>query len=230
MGAFVAPIIAGLGAITGLFGGSKTKSSSNTSSTTAPNFTGPQQDLINQLLSSYKSQISGAPTWNQAYETSGASNILKNALRSSQGANDILAQRGISRTTAGGQALNDQSQQQGSQLASFLNNAPIAEQANLSSLESGAGSFLSSLPVGSTTNSSMSGVNVGGQPTSPIAGLLSGGATSLAGILGQQSAQASFANILKGLALPSDMGASAGLSGAASSLSSSLGSDTGGWF
>lgn len=200
MGAFVAPIIAGLGALTGLFGGPQAFSNT-TNSTTTPNLTGPQSDLINSLFSNYQGQINNVPAWNQAYVNNGTNNILKNALASAQNANDITSQRGIARTTAGAQALNDQSQQQGSQLSTFLNQAPIAEQSNLTSLLNNAGSFAATVPTGSSTSSTSSGY--GNAPANPIGGAVTGGATALAGILGQQSAQSSLNSILKGLNLGS---------------------------
>lgn len=195
MAGFVAPIVAGLGALTGLFQGNSF--SNNTTSSSNPTFTPGESSLRDFLLNSYQNQIANAPNFNQAYETSGASNILQNALRSTQNANDVLASRGIARTTAGGQALNDQSQQQGVQLANFLNQAPIVEQQNLTGLEQGAGGFLSSLPIGTTSTSNSSGY--GNAPVSPLAGIVGGGSTALAGILGQLNSQQSLQKILASL-------------------------------
>lgn len=200
MGAFVAPIIAGLGALTGLFG-SPQKSSSSSTTTTTPNYDPASLALKNFLTSNYTNSVNNIPGWNKAYQTSGLQNILQSATSSSQAAQDALARSGTARTTAGANTVEDQSQQQGKQVSSFLNNAPIVEQQNLLSTLGGAGSYLASLPVGTTSSNTTN--TVGGQPANPVAGLLGGGSTALAGILGQQAANASLGNILKGLQLNS---------------------------
>lgn len=220
MGAFVAPIVAGLGAITGLFGGNK--STSNSTTTTTPNFTPAQQQLIASLMQGYQGSISGLPAWNKAYETTGTQNILRGSVQSAQAAQDALAARGISRTTAGAQAINDQSQNEGLNLSNFLNNAPIVEQQNLLNTLGGASGFEASLPVGSTSSSNTTAT--GNAPVSPVAGFLGGGATTLAGLLGQQSASANLAKVLKAAGISSGIPANTAVPG-----STSVQGDTGGW-
>lgn len=217
MGAFVAPIIAGLGALTGLFG-SPQKSSSSSTTTTTPNYDPASLALKNFLTGKYTDSVNNIPGWNQSYQTSGLQNILNSSQSSAQAAQDALARSGTARTTAGAQAVTDQSQQQGKQVSSFLNNAPIVEQQNLLSTLGGAGSYLASLPVGTTNVNNTN--TVGGQPANPVAGLLGGGATALAGVLGQQAATNSLGNILKNLNLNPN-----GTSGTGSTYTPAVNSD-----
>lgn len=201
MSSFVAPIVAGLSALGGLFSAKKSTSNTSSTSTTTPNYDPASLALKNFLLSNYTGAVNNVPNWNKSYETSGLQNLVNSSTQAAQSANDALAARGISRTTAGAQAVGDESYQQGKQISSFLNNAPVVEQQNLLSTLGGAGSFLSSLPVGSTTSGTSSTTGTSNAPTSPLAGLISGGAQGYAGILGQQSAINSLGNILKSLGL-----------------------------
>lgn len=204
MANFAIPLaMAGLSALGGLFGTKKQTSDTTSNSTTTPNYDSQSLYLKNQLLGNYSDILKNLPQWNSAYETGGLKNIAAAAQNSGQAAQDILAQRGIARTTAGAGSLVDQSQQQGRNVSSFLTNAPIVENTNALNTYGGAGSFLASLPVGTTTSGSSHTVGTGG-PTSPIAGLLGGGVQGLAGVLGQQSANNSLASILKNLGLNSN--------------------------
>lgn len=201
MATFAVPLIlSALGGLGGLFGKSKQVSDTTSDSSTTPNYDPASLALKNFLLQSYQQNVQGLPQFNKAYETSGIQNILNSSQQASQAANDALASRGIARTTAGAQAIGDQSYQQGRSISSFLNNAPIVEQANTREALGGAGSFLSSLPVGSTTHGTSHTVGTGG-PSSPVAGFLGGAAQGAAGSLGQYYANNSLANILKSLNL-----------------------------
>lgn len=197
---FIGPLLGGLlsgglSAIGGLFGGQKSTQDSTT--TTSPNYDPASLALKNFLLSNYQGAVNNIPNFNKAYETSGVKNIFDSTGSAAQQAQDILSSRGIDRTTAGAGSLVDTSQQRGKQVSNFLNQAPIQEQSNLLSTLGGAGSFLASLPVGSTSTSHTTGT--GGAPLSPVAGALSGGAQGLAAALGQQTASNNLANILKTL-------------------------------
>lgn len=197
MAGFILPAITGLSALAGVFGGSKSTSQSTT--TTNPNFTPQEQALISLLNGNYTSLINGAPQWNKAYETTGTQNITNAAIQASQAANDALAARGISRTTAGAGAVANTSYQEGQNLSNFLNQAPIVEQNQLSTNLGNAASFEASLPVGTTSNSNTTGT--GSQPINPVSGFITGGSQGLAAALGQQSAATSLGNILKNLGL-----------------------------
>jgi hypothetical protein len=182
MAAFIAPVISGLSALAGIFGGSR--------NSTTPTLSPAQQQLQNTLSGNYTGAINSLPSWNSAYQTTGLQNILKAAINSGTNANDALAKLGIGRTTAGAEAINNQGQQQGQQISGFLNNAPIVEAQNRLSTLAGAGSFLASTPVGS---------NSMGGPLSSLAGGITGGTQGLASVLGANAAQAAYANALKNL-------------------------------
>lgn len=197
MGGFILPAAAGLSALAGIFGGSKSTSQSTT--TTNPNFTPQEQALINLLNGQYTGLINNAPAWNKAYETTGTQNIANSANNAVQAANDALAQRGISRTTSGAQSVANTGYQEGQNLSNFLNQAPIVEQNQLSTNLGNAASFEASLPIGTTGTSNTTGT--GNQPINPLAGFITGGSQGLAAALGQQSATTSLGNILKNLGL-----------------------------
>lgn len=210
MGAFAAPIVAALSGIAGAFGKSKQTSDTTSNSTTTPQYDPASLALKNFLLKAFQDNVNTLPDWNKSYETSGVQNLVNSSTNAAQAAADAIAARGISRTTAGANAIGDQSYQQGRQISSFLNNAPIVEQAQKDSRLAGAGGFLASLPVGSTTSGTSHTVGTGG-PSSPLAGFINGGAQGLAGVLGQQYATQSLGNILKGLGLNSNGTGSSGL-------------------
>lgn len=190
-----AAIMTGLSLLSGLGGAfGKQKQVSDTTNTTTPNYDPASLAFKNFLLQKFTDLSAGQPAWNKAYEASGLQNILRSAQVSGTAANDILAARGLNRTTAGANSIMDQSQQQGRSVSGFLNQAPIVEQQqNLNNLNAG-GSFLSSLPVGSTNISHTVGT---GGPSSPVTGFIGGGAQGLAAALGQKTANDSFAKILK---------------------------------
>lgn len=188
-------ILGGLSALGGLFGGNKSTQDSTTTST--PNFSPSQLALINQVLSQYGSLIKNTPVFNKAYELGGVQNFLKNSINANDAASSILSARGINRTTAGAKAIADTGYQEGSNIASFLANAPIAEQQNTTDLLGKAGGFTTAIPTGSTSTSHTTGT--GNAPLSPVAGFLSGGAQGLAATLGQQTAIKNLANVLKNI-------------------------------
>lgn len=188
-------ILGGLSGLGGIFSSKKTTSDSST--TTNPNFSPQQQQLIDLITKGYGSAVADTPRFNQAYETGGVRNYLTNSINANNAANSVLSARGINRTTAGAHAVADTGYQEGNNIASFLANAPIAEQQNTTDLLSKAGGFTTSLPTGSTSTSHTT--SVGNAPINPVAGFLGGGAQGLAAVLGQQNAATNLANILKSL-------------------------------
>lgn len=197
---WIGPVVAGLSGLGGLFGGSKVKSSSTTDTSSTPNYDPQTLAFKNYLESAFQQQTSpeALQQFGDAYTTAGTHNIQRNAGLASNSLTDILSSRGIGRTTAGAATLADNSYRAGGDISSFLNNAPLLLDQRKQALLTGAGGFLSSLPVGTNTHSTMSGVNVSG-PTSPAAGFIGGASQGLASWLGQLNAQQSFANILKSL-------------------------------
>lgn len=197
MGGFVMPIIAGLSGLAGAFGKSKQVSDTTSNSTTTPNYDPATLAFKNHLMDIFSNNLNSLPTQDQ-FKTAGVKNIQDQSDNAQAGLQDILAAHGLSRTTAGGTSTFDTSYKQGQGISNFLTNAPFNYQTAIAPSLSGASSFLSSLPLGTTTSGSSHTVGTGG-PTSPIAGAITGGASGLAGLLGQQQAQTSLGNILKAL-------------------------------
>ena len=196
---WIAPVLTGLTGLAGLFGKSKQTSDTNSTTTTTPNYDAQTGGFKDYLMSLYKSNLSNLPTQDQ-FNIAGLKNILGTSQLANQATDSILASRGLSRTTAGASEGTDAAYRQGSIVSDFLTKSPFNYQAALQPSLSGAASFLSSLPIGTTQTSNSHTVGSGG-PSSPLAGLISGGAQGLATYLGQQSSANSFANVLKQLGI-----------------------------
>lgn len=175
-----------LGGIGGLFGKSKQTSDTNSTTTTNPNYDPKTAAFRDFLLNSYQNNLSSLPSQNQ-YQDMGLKNILHSSENVNSGVGDILASRGLSRTTGGGSTAFDTSYKQGGNVSDFLTNSPFTYQQNIAPALSSGAAFLSSLPIGTTQTSNSHTVGTGG-PSSPAAGFLSGGAQGLATYLGQQNA------------------------------------------
>jgi hypothetical protein len=201
MGGFAPLALTGLSALAGLFGSKKQTSTTNSDSTTTPEYDPQTLALKNLLTNQYSSTINTLPAWNTSYETGGLKSIVDSSANAAQAARDALAARGIARTTAGANSVADQSYQQGKNISSFLTNAPIVEDTHRDTELGGAAGFLSSLPIATHTVGNSTTEGTAG-PTSPLAGFASGGAEGLAGWLGQYTAQKNLGNILKSLKNP----------------------------
>lgn len=195
------PLLGGLGGLLGgLFGGNKTSGTSTTNSTSTPVYGAGQQALLNQLLAAF--QGSTSPTslnqFGQSYTNQGLANIQQEAGQASQSLQDVLASRGLARTGAGAAITAGNQYSSGQNIANFLNQAPITLANYKNSLLSSAGGFLSSLPVGSTTSSTTNQTGTVG-PISALAGGITGGVSTAAGLYSSQQAQQSLANILNSI-------------------------------
>lgn len=225
MASYIAPLLlGGLSALGGLFGG--TKSTSDSSTTTNPNFSPQQQALLDAVTRGYSNTLNNIPAFNQAYETGGVRNYLKNSINANAAAENTLNARGIDRTTAGAQAIGNTGYQEGNNIADFLTQAPIVEQQNQTDLLSKAGAFGTSIPTGTTSTSHTTAT--GNTPISPVAGLITGGSQGLAAALGQQTAATNLQNILK--QLPTNTGSSSGSSPSYSTIVSPSGSSGDNWW
>lgn len=197
MGAFIMPILAGLSGLAGAFGSKKQVSDTTSNSTTTPNYDPATLAFKNQLMNLFTNNLNNLPTQSQ-FQTAGLKNIQEQSGNAQSGLEDILAAHGLSRTTAGGTSAFDTSYKEGQGVSNFLTNAPFNYQSAIQPTLSNASGFLSSLPIGTTTNGTSHTVGTGGA-TSPLAGGIVSGASTLAGFLGQQQAQNSLGNILKTL-------------------------------
>lgn len=200
MGAWVGAALTGLSALSGLFGNKKQVSDTNFNNTTMPSYDPTTLAFRDFLIKSFTDNAGGAglDKFIDAYKAKGLKNLVLANANTSQAVQDMLASRGIDRTTAGASALTDTSYRGASNTADFLNNIPILRDSMMQDRLKSAAGFQASLPVGTTQSGSSHTVgNVG--PSSPVAGLLGGGSAGLATWLGQQSANQQFANILKSL-------------------------------
>lgn len=197
--------LSGLSALQGLFSKPKPAvSDTSSSSTTQPLYDAKSGFFKDYLMNLYGGRLRNNDEFESGYKTNGLFNLQDAARRSHDSVDSILTSRGLGRTGAGGNALADNSYKAGNSIASFLNGLPqIFDQRREQNLND-AGGFFSSLPTGSTTNSTSHTV---GQPSGPsaISGLVGGGASGFATYLGQLAANQQLGNILKtmGTASPS---------------------------
>lgn len=201
MGAWVGAALTGLGALGSLFGPKKSTSTTNYNSTSTPNLLPQDQLLMDNLTKKYGDLINGAGSgeFERAYTTGGLKNINTASQRSQQAIMDMLTARGLGRTTAGGVTAGEASMNGANQTANFLNSVPLIMDQRLQAILQQAGGYEASIPKGSTVSGSQTFTGVGNAPTSPIAGLISGGAQGAATVLGQYNATQNFLNSLKNL-------------------------------
>lgn len=162
--------------------------SNNSNSTTSSNpvYEGNIRSLRDRLVGDYMSSLENFDNDFVGETINGVSNINSGADAYSRLMENILASRGI-RGPAAGYAMSMPHIQQQSQTATYLNSLPALKEQRRANLLSGAGSFLSTLPLGnySSTNTSQSGTQTGTTPGNMAGGGIQSLATMLAGIYGK---------------------------------------------
>lgn len=196
---FIPAAITGLSAIAGLFGNKqKSQGTVDQTTTNTPTFDPTSQAFRDQLIGMFTGRLNGAGsdgTFQQAYTGQGLKNILNTSQTANDALSNILASRGLSRTTAGGFGQAQLGYNQGNSITNFLNSVPLTMDARTSQLMRDAGGFFSSIPYG--TSSHVTGRTTGNYTYGGGAGgAIQGGAQGLAGYLGQLSAQNSLYNIM----------------------------------
>lgn len=194
MGAFVGAALAGLNALSGAFGSKKQTSTTNSSTT--PIYDEPAASMRSWLINSYGDLMGGQPKFEENYKMGGVSNIQKSSNILDRSISDMLAARGLGRTTAGGSTMLDTGYRSGKDIADFLTQVPLTMDKRRQDILGQAGSFLSSMPTGSRSTSTTTG-NIA--PSSPFAGALEGGASGIGAYLGQYAAQQNFSKLLKSM-------------------------------
>lgn len=185
-------LMGGSSLLGGLLGNRKQEQTStysnNSNSTTSSNpvYEGNIRSLRDRLVGDYMSSLENFDNDFVGETINGVSNINSGADASSRLMENILASRGI-RGPAAGYAMSMPRIQQQSQTATYLNSLPALKEQRRANLLSGAGSFLSTLPLGnySSTNTSQSGTQTGTTPGNMAGGGLQSLATMLAGIYGK---------------------------------------------
>lgn len=181
---WIGPVLTGVSALAGLFGGSRQRQNNTVDKTVMPTMDPQQQSFRDYLINAFRGNLEGDRGFGSAYTTGGLQNILDTTSTAARAGASSLAARGLGRTTAGGYGLGDQSYRAGSQISSFLNNVPIVLDQRRQNLLKDAGGFFSTLPTGThTTGYDNTSVTAG--PTSPLAGFAGGATQGLAGWLGQ---------------------------------------------
>jgi hypothetical protein len=208
--AWIGPLLAGLTGLGGLFG--KQKQESTTTGSSTPNYDPQQLAFRNFLMDQFKGSVTGLPTQDQ-YTTAGLKNLGDTSAMAGSRLEDILASRGLGRTTAGASSAFDNTSRNAKNFSDFLTSSPFNYANYRQPFLQAAGGFSSSLPVGSNTTQRTIGT---GGPSSPAAGFFGGATQGLAGYLGQENATNNFMKALKsaGLGTPSGGGGGGGYDGA----------------
>lgn len=205
MGAWIGPVLTGVSALAGLFGGSKQKQNATVDKTVMPSYDPQQQAFRDYLISAFRGNLENDQGFGAGYKTSGLQSIADASNTAGNSVASILAARGLGRTTAGAFATGDRNYRAGSQISNFLQNLPLVLDQRRQNLLQGAGSFFSSLPAGTHTTG-YDNTSITGGPTSPVAGLVGGASQGIASWLGALNAQ----NILKNLGIGAPKTPSAG--------------------
>lgn len=203
MAGFIAPILAGVSGLAGLFGGGKQQqqatkqtttgtntTSGSTSSSTNPNLSPIQQQLANLFSSGAMNQYNQG-TDLTGYKQGGLQTINNNSDITNKALGNILASRGQSFSPAASNAQVSSRINQGNQQTQFLQSLPLLQrslqQQNLSGL---LGAF-GALPTGnSSTGTTDQTQNINSTTTgngsisgNPLAGLFGGVGAGLAATL-----------------------------------------------
>lgn len=184
--------LTGLGALSGLFGKKQTSDTSYSQSS-MPSYDPTNLSFRDFLIGQYRNNLENQGNFEQAYTTGGLRNIGRTNASAASALGDLYTSRGIGGTAAAA-GTGNLAFANANRTADFLNNIPIImDQLKQAKLGAAAG-YQASLPVGTT--SSGTSHTVGSVPGG-FGPAIQGGASGLAGFLGQYAAQKQFGDILK---------------------------------
>ena len=188
----ILPLLSGLA---GLFGGGQQQETSgtqsttgtqNTSSSTTPNLSPIQQNLINQFTTGAENQYNQGTNL-QPYTASGLQQIGATGQSNMQNIGSTLAQKGLQYSPAAGNAYTQNAINTGNQQSQFLNQIPLLQrqmqQQNIQGLESAFQIQPTATSSTGTTNSSSTTNQQGTVSGNPTAGLFGGLAAGTAAVL-----------------------------------------------
>jgi hypothetical protein len=176
--------ISGISALGGLLAnrGAKSKQdqTQNIDQLTAPEYDPQTMYMRNFLMDQYLNRIRGDEDFFGGYATEGLNQINQGSNIASQNIENILASRGLGRTTAGASSAVQNQLNRLMQQNSFLNQIPLLRDQRAQSNLVGASGFFNQLPVASRRT----GTTTGETDASTGGNMLGGGFSSLATMLG----------------------------------------------
>lgn len=185
--------ISGISALAGLFGNKKQKqeeesvTKTDSTSTTTPQYDGKTLIMRDLLMDRLLGRTEDNNDVFGGYTAEGLNNINAGANSSQTAIENILASRGLGRTTAGANSFIGNQISRIGQQNTLLNSIPLlADQRNQAALND-ASSFWGKIPIGQQTVGSQTATTKGSKtiPGNQTAGGLLGLGTSLAGMFGK---------------------------------------------
>ena len=185
--------ISGISALAGLFGNRKKQieqsSTSNESFNTSntPTYDASTEIMKKLLMDRFLGRTEDDNDFFSGYTNSGLSNINRGFDSNSLNIENILASRGLGRTSAGVSSLVGNQINRGSQIASLLNSIPLlADERARTNLTDAAG-FFNMIPTGTTSSGTSTRTTKGTeiQPGNQLGGTFASLGTTLAGLFGQ---------------------------------------------
>jgi hypothetical protein len=185
--------ISGISALAGIFSNRAKKqeqestTTSNTSSSTLPQFDSKQLIMRDLLMDRLLGRTEDNDDVFGGYQTNGLNTINAGADASQRAIENILAARGLGRTSAGATSFLGNQINRVNQGSSLINSIPLlADERRRASLNDAA-AFWKGLPVGQTTTGTQVSTTKGvaTQPGNMLGGGLTGLGTALAGLYGE---------------------------------------------
>jgi len=188
--------LSGISALGGLLGNRKktlettqdTKSTENLDSTNQPVYDPQQQIMRSLLMNQFLGRTEDDNDYFGGYQREGIGNINQQADLNDEAIQNILASRGLGRTTAGANSLIGNQLNRGRQISSLNNQIPLMADARRRQNLLDASGFFGQLPVGShvtgtnTRTSSSKGTQT--DPGNPLGGMFGNLAGTLSGLYG----------------------------------------------
>lgn len=184
--------LSGISALAGLFGSKNQKQSSNSTSTenfstsNTPTFDPATEIMKKLLMDKFLGRTEDDSDYFSGFATEGLKNINAGADAADTSIENILASRGLGRTSAGASSRIGNQLNRVNAQSSFLNSIPqMQDTRNRQNLLDAAG-FFNVIPTGtsSTGTTSRTGTGTGTDFGNPLGGTFSSLATTLAGLYG----------------------------------------------
>jgi hypothetical protein len=184
--------ISGITALAGLFANRKKQQEQRQTQTqdinelSSPEYDPKTQIMRDTLMNHYLDRLGSDDDFFKGYTQTGLRNINQSYDNTNESINNLLASRGLGRTSAGASSLVGNAINRGNQQSSFMNTIPqLQDQRSLANLQ-GASGFFNQLPIatrrsGQNTSTTVGNTEIAGNE---LGGTFGGLANSLFGLYG----------------------------------------------
>jgi hypothetical protein len=184
--------ISGISALAGLLGNKKkttqqtSTSTEDLSSSNMPQYDSQQQIMRSLLMNQFLGRTEDSNDYFGGYQRQGINNINTQSGLNDEAIQNILASRGLGRTSAGASSLISNQLNRGSNISGFMNSIPQMRDARNRQNMLDASSFFGQLPVGQsvTGHNTRTTTGTATDPGNPWGGAVGSLATTLGGLYG----------------------------------------------